>query len=229
MRRFVPLLALSMLTIAACGGGDGATTTTVADPTTTSTSTSTPPTTEGADGGEAAGSVVVFTVADGEARFLIDEVLRGEDTTVIGATGNVAGSAEVDFDDPDASSVGLVVVDAATLATDEDRRNSAIGRFILDTASFPEITFEPTAVTGVAEAFDGGTGMITGDLTIRDVTNEVTFDVTVSEASPEGITAFATATVDRTDWDLNIPSVPFVASVAEEVVLELDLVLVPAG
>ena len=68
-----------------------------------------------------------------------------------------------------------------------------------------------------------------GDLTIRGISNPVTFDVTVDEASADGIEASASATVDRTDWDLNIPSVPFVASVAEEVTLELDLVLAPAG
>lgn len=228
MRRLVPILALLTLLVAACGGGDeAATTTTVADPTTT---TAAPVTTEAPGAAEEpAGGAVAFTVVDGEARFIIDEVLRGEDTTVVGATGNVGGSATIDFEDPDASTVGVVVVDATTLATDEDRRNAAIGRFILDTGSFPEITFSPTEVAGVADALDGGSGTITGDLTIRDVTNPVTFDVTVSEASPDGITASATATVDRTDWDLNIPSVPFVASVAEEVVLELDLELAPSG
>lgn len=228
MRRPILLLAVLALVVAACGGGDdepsGETTTSSPEATSTTTADAAGTTTTVPSESTSTGPVT-FTVGEGtEARFVIEEVLRGEDTTVVGANPNVEASAVVDFD-AGTVDVGSVTVDATAFVTDEDRRNGAINRFILDTGSHPTITFTPADTAGLTT--DGGT--ITGDLTIRDVTNPVTFEVAVSEASPEGITASATATIDRTDWDLNIPSVPFVASVAEDVRLELDLVLVPTG
>lgn len=230
-RRFALLAALA-LALAACGGAaDTTTTTTVVETTTTAPATDT---TEAAADDDAAGAdagALVFVAGEGTtASFEIAEVLRGEDVVVVGTnTAVVVESTTIDFDDPSRSEIGVVTIDSAGFVTDEDRRNNAIQRFILDVADFPEITFAPTGFDGAAEALAGGTGTITGDLTIRNVTVPVTFEVTATEASASGITAEARATVDRTDWDLNIPSVPFVASVEEEVDLVLDLVLVPAG
>lgn len=161
------------------------------------------------------------------ARFRIKEVLRGDDTTVVSSNPEVSVDVVVDFDDPDASEIGVVTIVADQFRTDESRRDDTINRFILDTGDFPEITFTPTEVVGLADALDGGVATVTGDLTIRDITNPVTFELTIEEATAEGVTAEATAEVDRTDWDLNIPSVPFVASVDEMVSLELKLVLAP--
>jgi polyisoprenoid-binding protein YceI len=225
MRRLILVLAVLALVVAACGGDDQSETTTSLPEATSTTTGDAAGTTTTVPRESTSAGPVTFTVGEGtEARFVIEEVLRGEDTTVVGANPNVEVSATVDFD-AGTVDVGPVTIDAAAFVTDEDRRNGAINRFILDTGSHPTITFAPTDLSGLTS--DGGT--ITGDLTIRDVTNSVTFEVTVSEASPEGITASATATIDRTDWGLDIPSVPFVASVAEEVLLELDLVLVPSA
>jgi polyisoprenoid-binding protein YceI len=226
MRRSILVLAVLAAVLAACGGTDGSggsTTTAPAEsaPTTTTAAPDAPTSSPGTE----ASSPVSFAAADGtEARFVIDEVLRGNDETVVAVNEQVEVAVVADFG-AGTVDVGPVTIDAASFVTDEDRRNGVIDRFILDTASHPTITFTPTDTSGLT--VDGGT--IVGDLTIRGVTNPVTFDVTVDGASAEGITAFAGATVDRTDWDLNIPNVPFVASVAEEVTLELDLVLAPAG
>jgi polyisoprenoid-binding protein YceI len=232
MIRILSLLAVLALAVAACGGATDTadtTTTTAAPAETTTTAPESTETTEAPPDGDATGSVTFVAGEGSQVGFEIAEVLRGEDVVVVARNGSVDVEATVDFDDPAASEIGVVNIDAAGFVTDEDRRNNAIQRFILDVADFPEITFTPTSFDGAADALAGGTGTITGDLTIRDVTVPVTFEVTATEASPDGITAEATATVDRTDWDLNIPSVPFVASVAEEVLLTLGLVLVPTG
>jgi polyisoprenoid-binding protein YceI len=67
---------------------------------------------------------------------------------------------------------------------------------------------------------------VTGDLKIRDITQPVTFAVTVTPVSETELQGSARATVQRADFDLRIPSVPSVANVSEEVFLEFDFVAV---
>ena len=229
MHRLLALLAVLVLALVACGDGSESTTTAAATATTdapVSTDAPAETTTTSPTMGPA-GAVSMSADSGTVARFRIKEVLRGDDTTVVASNPEVSVDVLVDFDDPDASEIGVVTIVADQFRTDESRRDTTINRFILDTGDFPEITFTPTEVVGLADALDGGVAMVTGDLTIRDVTNPVTFELTIEEATAEGVTAEATAEVDRTDWDLNIPSVPFVASVDEMVSLELKLVLAP--
>jgi polyisoprenoid-binding protein YceI len=170
--------------------------------------------------------------SESEARFSIDEVLRGNPKTVIGVTDQVAG--EILFDPADLSSVqiGTILVNARTLATDDDRRNRAIGNQILDTGNFEFITFTPTEISGLPEAVSSGETVnfqITGDLTIRDVTNEVTFEATVTFVSDDRLDGSASTIVVKEDFGLTIPNVPFVANVSEEVGLVIDFAAVPAS
>jgi hypothetical protein len=49
---------------------------------------------------------------------------------------------------------------------------------------------------------------VTGDLTVRDITREIIFQVTVTPVSETRLEGVAKATVLRPDCDLSIPSVP---------------------
>ena len=195
MLRTLSLLAVLALLVAACGGAaDTAdTTTTTAAPaeTTTSAPAATDTTEAAAESDDAGdGGTVTFVAGEGtQVGFEVAEVLRGDDVVVVAQNGSVDVEATIDFDDPAASEIGVVTIDAAGFVTDEDRRNNAIRQFILDVGDFPEITFTPTSFDGAANALAGGTGTITGDLTIRDATVQVTFEVTATESSPNGITA----------------------------------------
>ena len=65
---------------------------------------------------------------------------------------------------------------------------------------------------------------VSGDLTIRDITQPVVFEVTAVLTSETTIEGTATTVVERGPFELVIPSVPSVANVAEEVPLSLDFV-----
>jgi polyisoprenoid-binding protein YceI len=52
----------------------------------------------------------------------------------------------------------------------------------------------------------------------------VTFDVTAQAVSNNQISGTATATIQRSDFNLQIPSVPRVANVGEQVALQIDFV-----
>ena len=175
----------------------------------------------------AASRVFEIIPAESEARFKINEVLRGQPKLVIGVTTGVAGQLSVDPANPGATQVGEITVDAGTLATDENNRNRAIRNFILQTGQYPSVTFKPTEITGMPASVAVGqpfSFQIAGDLTIRDITGPVVWDVTVTPESDTRIKGLATTIIPRDDFNLAIPSVPFVASVEEQVALELDFV-----
>jgi polyisoprenoid-binding protein YceI len=146
----------------------------------------------------AAAAVFAIVPTESEARFKINEVLRGNPTLVIGATSEVAGQLTVDPANPGATQVSEITVNAGTLATDENMRNRAIRNFILNTGQFPSVTFVPTELTGLPASAAVGQPFsfkIAGDLTIRDVTRPVVWDATVTPESETRIKGLATATV----------------------------------
>jgi polyisoprenoid-binding protein YceI len=165
--------------------------------------------------------------AESQVRFELDEDLRGQRNRVVGTTDQVSGEIAVDPNNIPASRVGTILINARTLLTDNSFRNRAIQNEILDTGEFEFITFEPTEITGLPSSGSIGEEIsfsITGDLTIRDISRSVTFDVTVTVVSETQMVGSASAVIDRTDYNLNIPSVPNVANVEEEVELYIDFV-----
>ncbi|MBE2221611.1 MAG: YceI family protein [Anaerolineae bacterium] len=173
------------------------------------------------------GGVTVYTISpEGSlVRFELDEDLRGERVTVVGETDQVAGELAIDLNNLADTQVGVMQINARGLATDNNFRNRAIQNEILNTGNFEFITFEPTAVTNLPESAAVGDTVeftIEGNLTITDKTQPVSFAVTATMVSEDQITGTATAVVNRTDFGLNIPSVPNVANVEEEVELTIN-------
>ncbi len=92
------------------------------------------------------------------------------------------------------------------------------------------MTFTPTQIVGLPA--NGSVGQsysfqIIGDLTVRDVTKPVTFDVTATPISETRLEGTAQTTIRYADFGLTIPQVRQVASVSEQVRLEIDFVAVP--
>ncbi len=161
------------------------------------------------------------------ATFSLDEELRGSPTTVVGTSGIVLGRIEIDPDDLSNSQIGEILINARDFETDSGLRNRAIRGPILDTDAFEFISFVPSAIEGLEGAASVGdefTFTVSGDLTIRDITQPVTFDVTAVLTSDRTIEGTATTVVERGPFELVIPSVPSVANVSEEVQLSLDFV-----
>ena len=158
-----------------------------------------------AEGGEeptdeqpAGGEAILFNISqdESEARFYIDEDLRGERVTVVGVTDQVAGEIQFEPTDLSKAQVGTILVNARTIQTDNDNRNRALGNRILETGSYEIITFEPTAISGLPETVSAGETVsfqITGSLTVRDITKEVTFDAEVTFVSEDTLEGLANA------------------------------------
>ena len=147
-------------------------------------------------------------------------------TTVRGAFKDFEGTAHIDAANPSASSVSLSIKTASIDTGSADRDGHLASADFFDAETNPEITFRSTKV----EKVDDDTWAITGDLTIKGVTNSVTiaFDETGSAQDPfgnlrvgfEGGTA-----INRKDWGLtwNAALETGGVLVSEKIKLEFDV------
>jgi polyisoprenoid-binding protein YceI len=115
-------------------------------------------------------------------------------------------SGTVDFDETNPANTQVSVqIEAASISTRDAQRDGHLrSADFFDVEKYPYITFESKRV----EALDGDRARLTGDLTIRDVTREVTLEVEYSgmSKSPWGSTnaGFTASTkISRKNWGLN--------------------------
>lgn len=166
---------------------------------------------------------------ESEARFIIDEVLRGEPTTVVGTTNQIDGSIAVTLDPP-AIEIGEFVINVRTIRTDNEVRDRTIRSMILQSNrdEFEFSRFQPTSIEGVPDQLAIGDSIdlvVQGDLTVRDVTSPVTFDMTVNLDAEDEVSGTATTTVTWQQFEISIPYVggnSIVEAVDDELRLEMD-------
>lgn len=175
-----------------------------------------------------------FTNGGAEARFLIDEVLMGQNKTVVGVTSRVEGELTVDPGNPPAVQVSTIRIDASDFTTDDSRRTNRVRNDILKSSqeAYRYITFTPTSVTGLPATAAPGDSLafqVTGDLKILDTTVPVTFDMSVTVVDEATLQGSGRATIRYADFGIRIPQVPMVASVADDVKLEIDFTAQAGG
>jgi polyisoprenoid-binding protein YceI len=228
-----PQLTLPPATAAAAAPAPATAAPTTAAPATAAPATAAPQpqATQAPAAAQATGDAKLYRIVpeESEARFEIDEILRGEPTRVVGITDQVAGDIILDFADAAASQVGVIRINARTLMTDEDRRDRATRSRILQSAEdqYEFVEFTPTALEGLPGSVavgDTASFTIVGDLKIRDITAEARFEATVNVVAEDRLEGTAETTVLRSTYNLVIPSVPFVADVGEEVLLGIRFV-----
>lgn len=149
-------------------------------------------------------------------------------TKVRGRFTGVTGTVTV-ADDPEASTVE-VVIDMATVESGNATRDEHLrSADLFDVEKHPSATFRSTAID-----WRGTTGLMTGDLTIRDVTRSVTFEVTYEgyARDPWGAhraVASARTTLDREDfgitWNMALETGGILVSKEVELEINLEAVL----
>jgi polyisoprenoid-binding protein YceI len=171
------------------------------------------------------GTVYTIDTANSEARFIIQEILRNVDTTVVGTTDQVSGQIALDSSAAQTAEISEILINARTIATDQNMRNRAIGNQILLTNQYEFISFVPTQIVGLPDTVEVGQSynfQIVGDLTIIGQTREVTFDTQATLVSDNELTGLATTTLNHDDFGITIPFSQSVQAVADEVTLELQ-------
>lgn len=162
-----------------------------------------------------------WLVTDGsEAGYRVEEVLRGEDVTVVGRSPDVTGTVTVE---DDSITAARVEVETTTIETGVGPRDSFL-RDTLETDTFPTAVFELGAPVALP-ALTGAPAAVaaTGTLTIRDVALEVTVSLEAQRAG-DGVRVSGSIPVTFTDFEIEAPSLGFV-QVEDEGTVEMLLVL----
>lgn len=124
-------------------------------------------------------------------------------TTVRGRFESFEGTLEMFEEDPQASSVAGTV-DTGSIKTGISMRDSNLrGAGCFDSGRFPKMSFQSTRIG----EFEGDNFQVYGDLTIKDITRPVVFDVVNKGEMPakEGTRRWAfggSIVVNRKDFDI---------------------------
>ena len=184
-----------------------------------------PPTETPADSGEAG---PVFTLAEGTiARYKVEEVLASTGFKIAtGETTDVAGQVVFGEDGGVVADQSRITVQAATLRTDSNRRDGYVRDRTLETDTYPEVVFVPMSFDGLPAPITDASGptefTITGDLTVKDQTREVTWDAMADFAADGAVTGTASVEFTFDDFGMDKPRVAIVVSVEDTILLELD-------
>lgn len=122
--------------------------------------------------------------------------------------------------------------DVASINTrNEDRDNHLKSADFFDADQFPAITFESTSITKSGDSFD-----VTGNLTIKDITKEVTFETEFNGkgTNPWGVAVYgfeAETKINREDFGLtwNAALETGGVLVGKDVKIKVELELNPAA
>ncbi|MGA3295409.1 MAG: YceI family protein [Candidatus Acidiferrales bacterium] len=140
-------------------------------------------------------------------------------SNVQGEFTKISGTVMLDDTDISKSSVS-VTIDATSIDTRVSRRDDDLkSEHFLNVAQFPTITFQSTKVA------QSGNGLaVTGNLTIRGVTKEVTLDVTGPTAPVKamgGLRRGAAASTKINRQDFGVSADP--GMVGDELAIQIDL------
>lgn len=86
-----------------------------------------------------------------------------------------------------------------------------------DVKNYPTSKFVIKSMVPLTEAKEGFTHKVTGDLTIKDKTNEISFDATIG-LLPGKVTCTGSAVVDRAKFDVKYGSRTFFADIGDKMI-----------
>jgi polyisoprenoid-binding protein YceI len=148
--------------------------------------------------------------------------------TVRGRFSDVTGTLTVDEHEP-TKSHATITIGTASLDTKMASRDKHLhSADFFDVEHYPTMTFTSQRIEALDQA--AGHYRITGPLTIREVTHEVSLDaknISSQTADDNRLKFFLTTVLDRRDWGLTW-SRP-IQQIADEVNLALTVLFVPAS
>jgi polyisoprenoid-binding protein YceI len=175
--------------------------------------------------------ILVVIPERSEARYRVREQLAGVElpNDAVGATQAISGTIVGKVDGSIVSAESKIVVDLRTLKSDRSQRDNFLRNNTLQTNRYPYATFVPISAPGLPTILPPSrqaSFKLVGELTIRDVTKEVTWDADcqVTEQEDEA-TCHATTSFTFGFFNLTQPRVPVVLSIVDNITLEVDLVL----
>jgi len=143
----------------------------------------------------------------------------------IGSTQEVNGEMQLDLSDPSSPLVSSQFeVNIRSLTSDQSRRDNAIRERFLESNTYPVAEFTITSLENVPESFNEGdevTFKANGDITVRDITQPTSFDIT-AKLEGDTITGVATTQLKMTDFGFDPPNFANMFSVANDFTAQVE-------
>jgi len=170
-----------------------------------------------------------FEIIPGEttATYSINQVLLSEDNrvaTVAGQAGGVEGVFALNYEQPLASQFGLFTANLKLLRSDQPERDEAVWTQWLEADRYPRAAFQPREIRDFppdARAGEPVRFQLVGDMTIKDVTRQVSWDVTAT-LKVDRLTGTATTSLRLADFGIPLPTVDGQVAATEGVTVTLD-------
>jgi len=144
---------------------------------------------------------------------------------VVGRTQEFEGQFTINFDDLSSlEGTNHFTVKLNTLTTDQSRRDNWIRTDGPRFNDFPLAEFTATGLEGAPESYAEGEEVqfkLLGDLTIREITQPIAFDVT-ARVEGDTVTGVATADLKMTDFGIEPPNFANTLSVANEFQVRIE-------
>lgn len=179
--------------------------------------------------GTEAATLYAIVPEESEARYRVQEELAevGE-TEAVGKTQAIIG--QIGFgEDGLPLACSRFDVDLRTLQSDQSRRDNYLYNNTLEAEQYPLATFVLRDVEGLDAPLAEGeetTVTLIGDLTLKDVTNLVAWEATVTREG-DTLTGTAATEFEMPEFSIEPPSVPVVLSLDETIRLEFDVTARP--
>ncbi len=146
-----------------------------------------------------------------EFGYRVEEVLAGVNTTAVGRSNEIEGLLTIDAT---MSTVVDITVEIDNITSDDSRRDGQFTGRIMNAAEFPTAEFritEPIDFGRIPVGDEQVTATATGELTLRGMTNPVTFDVT-AQTTDGRIGVLGSIPVVFADYGIDNPSFGVVAT-----------------
>jgi polyisoprenoid-binding protein YceI len=163
-----------------------------------------------------------------QAQYAVEEEFFGQAVsfvTAIGKTNSIDGSIALDFANGDVTIANSAfTVDISTLASDSGRRDRAIRERWLESSRFPLATFVANDVQNMPGDADFGKDVsfqVLGDMTIREVTQPLTWDMT-ARLDGETMTGNASTFLYMRDFGFEPPDMAGILKVTDGVTVTVQ-------
>lgn len=231
-------IILLLVILAACGGSAEPEPTALPPTATSAVVEAAPPASDESTRAEATGvQTFVIVPEESSAAYIVSEEffegalaklgINAGKAQVIGRTQAIEGQLQLDLSDP-AALLGdnRFMVNMATLETDQSRRDEWIRDNGPNFNRFPEAIFIATALAGLPDSITPGAEIafqMSGDLTVHEVTQPVTFDV-VATLNGDTLTGTATAAdLLMSNFGIEPPSFLNTLTVADPFAIEVEI------
>lgn len=177
----------------------------------------------------------VVVTAESEARYVVNEEFFADalrkygiepgQVVVTGVTPEVTGELQINFGQSDLLEAATFTVNMSRLSTDQSSRDEWLQDNAIQTNAFPNATFVATSISNMPASYTEGEEInfqLNGDLTVRDTTNPVTFEVT-AVLTGSTIRGSAVRQMQMTDFGITPPDFANTLTVANDFRIEINL------